>query len=128
MISIEGRWLVIERSEQVRAPGCFCFPGGGIEPGESEEQALVRELQEELNVDSRPVRRLWRSRTSWNVELAWWHAQLLTPPEQIIANPREVASFHWVEPNQIARLPKLLSSNHEFLAARARGEIQFDAP
>ena len=32
-----GRLLVIERSQTVEAPGMFCFPGGGIEPGEAEQ-------------------------------------------------------------------------------------------
>ena len=55
-----------------RGPGAFCFPGGGIEAGESEEQALVREFQEELGAAIRPLRCVWRSTTRWHVELAWW--------------------------------------------------------
>lgn len=34
------RWLVIRRSQCVVAPGKYCFPGGGIETAETEEQAL----------------------------------------------------------------------------------------
>ena len=59
----QNRFLVIRRSSTVMAPGAFCFPGGGIESGETEEIALVRELQEELAVQSKPVRRIWRNIT-----------------------------------------------------------------
>ena len=118
----EGALLVIRRSQRVVAPGAFCFPGGGIEPGETEPQALVRELQEELQVTVRPLRRIWRSVTPWQVELAWWQAEL--PPEAVpSAAPAEVESIHWYTPAELAELPGLLKSNHHFLAALKRKEI-----
>ncbi|MFN9913320.1 MAG: NUDIX hydrolase, partial [Pirellulaceae bacterium] len=50
----EGRrYLVIRRSLKVRAPGLLCFPGGHIEPGENFEEAILREMMEELSL---PVR------------------------------------------------------------------------
>ena len=119
----DGRFLVIRRSEHVIAPGAFCFPGGGIEPGETEEVALVRELREELDVLVRPVRLVWRSLTPWNVALAWWLAELEGQPT---CNPAEVASFHWFTPAELGALPDLLQSNHHFLAAIERGEITLD--
>jgi len=122
VIERQGTLLVIRRSQMVVAPGAFCFPGGGIEAGESEEAALVRELQEELQVVVRPVRRLWSSVTPWSVELAWWQAELAADAVLVPA-PAEVESVHWHTPDEIAGLPGLLESNLQFLAALARNEF-----
>ena len=42
----------------VTAPGKLCLPGGAIEKGETEEQALVREMQEELAHSDRFIERI----------------------------------------------------------------------
>ena len=65
----DERFLVIRRSQHVVAPRAFCFPGGAIEGLESEPQALVRELREELGVDVTPRERLWASVTPWRVAI-----------------------------------------------------------
>ena len=114
------RFLVIRRSQFVRAPGMFCFPGGGIEPGETEEEAVARELLEELAITARPVRRLTESVTPWQVHLAWWLAEI-DADAAIIAQPHEVESFHWLTAAEIRELPNLLASNVEFLAAWTKG-------
>jgi len=124
----EDRFLVIRRSQKVVAPLAYCFPGGGIEPGESETQALVRELREELGLEVRPLRRVWQSVTPWQVDLAWWHCQAAGPEsdgalKSIVANPAEVESVHWFSAEQMRHLPDLLESNHHFLAALAEGQI-----
>ncbi len=108
------RLLVIRRAASVVAPGKYCFPGGGIEDAESEEQALVRELREELGVTVRPVRRLWQSVTPWRVALAWWLAELDDGAE-LFPNPDEVASVHWLSMDEMESLEGLLESNLEFL-------------
>jgi 8-oxo-dGTP diphosphatase len=128
VIRRQERLLVIRRSQQVVAPGAYCFPGGAIEPGESEEDALIRELREELNVDVLPVRRIWQSVTPWRVELAWWLARL-SPEASVRAAPEEVESFHWQTLEEMSALPELLESNRQFIAAVARGEISLkDGP
>ncbi len=113
MIQRSDALLVIQRSAKVRAPGAYCFPGGGLEPGESEADALVRELQEELDLEVSPLERLWSSRTTWGVELAWWLADAASQDPR--PNPAEVAQVLWLPPRDIRLLPNLLSSNHAFL-------------
>jgi 8-oxo-dGTP diphosphatase len=119
----EGRLLVIRRSQWVEAPGAWCFPGGAIEPGESEEAALIREFREELDVLVCPVRRLWRCVTSWSVALAWWLVEP-APGALFALHPREVDALLWLTPAEIRRLPHLLESNRQFLDAASSGAFE----
>lgn len=121
----EEKLLVIERSQLVRAPGMFCFPGGAIEDGESEADALVRELLEELALPGEAVRPLWTSVTPWNVSLAWWLARVA---DDVVPQPNaaEVASCRWMSVAEIRTLGSLLASNLEFLAAWERGEFAIE--
>jgi 8-oxo-dGTP pyrophosphatase MutT (NUDIX family) len=121
-----GQFLVIRRCRAVVAPLAYCFPGGAIEPGESDEQAVCREFREELGAEIRPVRRLWQSVTPWGVALTWWLVHL-DPQSAPVANPAEVESVHWCTPQEMLQLPGLLSSNRDFLSAVARQEIDLAA-
>ena len=51
----DGRALVQQRPEATSLAGLWEFPGGKIEPGETPEAALVRELDEELGVTVDPA-------------------------------------------------------------------------
>ena len=48
----DGRVLASRRTEPPRLAGMWEFPGGKVEDGESDEQALLRELREELEVEA----------------------------------------------------------------------------
>jgi 8-oxo-dGTP diphosphatase len=122
VITRGDRFLVIERSQFVRAPGMYCFPGGAIEAGESEQGAIRREMQEELALDAHPVRLLWRSVTPWNVALAWWSCEI-DPMVQPVPNPLEVANAGWLTSKEMRQLPCLLSSNAEFLDRWESGQF-----
>ncbi|QDT10451.1 NUDIX hydrolase [Planctomycetes bacterium K23_9] len=118
----EQRLCIIRRSLTVTAPGCLCLPGGGIEKGETEAEALVREMQEELAIDVTPVRRCWRSVTSWGTNLAWWLADL-DPSVQPVANPAEVAEIHWMTRDQIRSADGMLASLPAFMNALDGGDV-----
>lgn len=48
-----GRILLARRTEGRDLAGLWEFPGGKVDPGETPEQALIRELREELDIDAR---------------------------------------------------------------------------
>jgi 8-oxo-dGTP diphosphatase len=52
LIDVDGRVLLAQRPEGKAMAGLWEFPGGKVEPGETPEAALIRELQEELGIDT----------------------------------------------------------------------------
>lgn len=48
-----GRILLARRTEGRDLAGLWEFPGGKVDPGETPEQALIRELREELDIEAR---------------------------------------------------------------------------
>ncbi len=53
MVDVDGRILLGQRPAHKHLGGLWEFPGGKVEPGETPEAALIRELHEELGVDIR---------------------------------------------------------------------------
>jgi 8-oxo-dGTP diphosphatase len=52
LIDRDGRVLLAQRPEGKPMAGLWEFPGGKIEPGETPETALIRELDEELGINT----------------------------------------------------------------------------
>jgi 8-oxo-dGTP diphosphatase len=55
LIDVDGRVLLAQRPAGKSMAGLWEFPGGKVEPGETPEAALIRELHEELGIST------WRS-------------------------------------------------------------------
>ena len=51
LVDADGRVLVAERPADKPMAGLWEFPGGKIEPSETPEAALIRELKEELSIE-----------------------------------------------------------------------------
>ena len=58
IIRKEGKFLICQRPKGKNCELLWEFPGGKIEPGETGEQCIVREIQEELGVTLRVLRKL----------------------------------------------------------------------
>lgn len=53
LVDADGRVLITERPEGKAMAGLWEFPGGKVESGETPEQTVVRELAEELGIETR---------------------------------------------------------------------------
>ena len=51
LVDSDGRVLIAQRPEGKQLAGLWEFPGGKLEPGERPEEALIRELREELGIE-----------------------------------------------------------------------------
>lgn len=119
----DGRFLAIRRGRTVRAGGRVCFPGGHIEVGEHEHEAVVRECLEELAARVEARECVWRSVTSWGTSLAWWTV-ILAEEGDLVPDPIEVDEIFWRSAEELLAEPDLLEGNREFLEAVIRGELR----
>jgi len=53
LVDADNRVLIAKRPEGKAMAGLWEFPGGKLEAGERPEEALVRELKEELDIDTK---------------------------------------------------------------------------
>ena len=104
-IIVDGRLLGCERGEPPEVAGRWEFPGGKVEPGETEEEALVRECDEELGVRVRVGVRIGGDvpLAHGRAVLRVWVADLLDGEPR----PLEHASLRWLGPDELDDVPWL---------------------
>ena len=105
VIEQNGLILCAQRSESMALPLKWEFPGGKIEPGEAEEPAVRREIQEELNVNVEILERLPVHDYAYTPE----KIIRLIPYRCIIKDvsqmqAREHAELRWVELHKLLEL------------------------
>ena len=98
-----GRILLARRTEGRDLAGLWEFPGGKVEPGESPEDALVRELREELGIEATVVASVLR------VPMAYPDKHLLLDVREVAfsGHPRglEGQALAWVPLRKLADYP-----------------------
>lgn len=55
LVDQDGRVLITQRPEGKSLAGLWEFPGGKVEAGETPEETLIRELHEELGIETKPA-------------------------------------------------------------------------
>lgn len=108
IIERNGRVLICRRKPEQAHPLEWEFPGGKVEPGETPEQALARELEEELGIYRAAGRELTRTEFTYPgrqpIELIFCRVHSFTgEPENRVFHemrwvlPSELKSFDFLE-------------------------------
>ncbi|MEQ3551581.1 NUDIX domain-containing protein [Pseudonocardia nematodicida] len=98
----DGRVLVAQRSYPAELAGRWELPGGGVEPGETESDALVRECAEELGARVTPGRRVGTDLPIGRRVVRIHRARL--DPGSPEPEAREHRALRWVGPGEVAAL------------------------
>jgi 8-oxo-dGTP diphosphatase len=96
-----GRLLAARRSAPPDLAGRWELPGGKVEPGERPEDALVRELREELGVDTEPLAPVpgeWPLRSPYVLHV--WTARL-RPGSAAPAPLQDHDALRWLTPAEV---------------------------
>ena len=106
LVDADGRVLLSQRPHHKTMGGLWEFPGGKVEPGESPEAALIRELLEELGIGTEEACLAPLTFASHAYET--FH--LLMPLYicrrwQGVATPREEQVLKWVRPQDMTDYP-----------------------
>ncbi len=105
LVDADGRVLVQQRPPGKAMAGLWEFPGGKVEPGETPEAALVRELEEELGI--RTHASCLAPATFASEPLGDRHLLLLLyvcRKWQGVAEARHATALKWVRPAQLYAL------------------------
>lgn len=106
LVDVDGRVLLAQRPEGKSLAGLWEFPGGKVEPGETPEVGLIRELHEELGIET------WQSCLAplTFASHSYEKFHLLMPlfvcrRWQGVPQPREGQELAWVYPKDMSAWP-----------------------
>jgi len=109
----DGRVLVVRRGPDVARPGYWQPLSGKLEPGETQQQALVREVHEEIGLTVSPGTKVWESLTDdGHFRLHWWTAENST--DDPVPDGDEVTEARWVTPEEYLALTPVFEGDREF--------------
>lgn len=120
----DRRILIGQRRRNDTSPLKWEFPGGKVEPGETPEAALARELQEELSATLEKCVELGRVRHKYasmseELEIRFYAASI---KEGEIA-PNEFEQIEWALPKELGNYD-FLAANSQLIAQIATGRVR----
>lgn len=123
LIEHNGRLLACQRKHGQRFELMWEFPGGKVEPGETPQQALARELREELDIDARIGAQIYRTSHQYPempeaLELIFFYASAV--PGEI--RNRVFEQIRWCTPSALLELD-FLPADRELVSQLATGAL-----
>lgn len=107
------RVLVIKRGPLALLPGYWSPLSGRIEPGESQQETVVREVREEIGLEVRPVAKVWECETDDRAfRLHWWLVE--SAGGEMRLDPGEVSDACWVNDEEFLELEPTFEGDREF--------------
>lgn len=106
LVDRDGRVLLAQRPEGKAMAGLWEFPGGKVDQGEQPEQALIRELKEELGINTEtsclaPLSFASHSYEDFHLLMPLWVCRKWDG----IAQPREGQVLKWLKPAALRDYP-----------------------
>ena len=101
-IERDGKYLITQRKPSSSLPLLWEFPGGRVEEGETDEAALARELDEEMEVKvvvREPTISVTHEYAAYIIDFRVYRCQLDTPDEDI--KRIGIHDFRWVAPAEL---------------------------
>lgn len=109
-----NRYLIILRAQTVSSGGYWAPLSGRIEPGETQADAVVREVKEEIGLTVVPQAKVWECDTDdGRYVLHWWTAEPADSAE-LVLDPTEVAAARWVTPAEFLQLEPTFEGDRSF--------------
>lgn len=106
LVDPDGRVLIARRPEGKMMAGLWEFPGGKVEPGETPEAALVREIKEELGIDL--CQTCYGPLTFVSHAYEEFHLLMLVylcRRWEGIVQSQEYKELRWVRPKELGKFP-----------------------
>ncbi|MDA8232492.1 MAG: (deoxy)nucleoside triphosphate pyrophosphohydrolase [Magnetospirillum sp.] len=106
LIDADGRVLLATRPPGRPMAGLWEFPGGKVHPGETPEDALVRELAEELGIDTgrsclAPIGFASHDYDTFHLLMPLYAVRVW----EGVPTPREGQQLTWVQPSRLGDMP-----------------------
>lgn len=102
-IEKDGKFFCAQRPEGKNLGGYWEFPGGKLEDGESAEEALIREIREELNAEIEIVSFVNEASYDYDfgtVTMKTFHAKLISGDPELLEHQDSL----WLEPSRLQSL------------------------
>ncbi|MSQ23935.1 MAG: NUDIX hydrolase [Chloroflexi bacterium] len=105
--------LIIQRAKGLQGGGYWAPPSGKVELGETQPDAVIREVAEETGLVVQPLRKVWECvSASGAFALHWWLTEYLRGA--LTPDPREVSAAAWMSAEEFAALAPIFDGDLEF--------------